>query len=65
MEEIKKLKIILKKYDISLERTAREIGVSFQTVWNWIQEKHIPSQLALARLRKFIKKYENHDPLTG
>jgi len=64
MEEIKKLKIILKKYDISLEAAAREMGISFQTIWKWMNGKHKPSKLALVQLRKFIKKYENHDPLT-
>ena len=65
MEEIKKLKIILKKYDISLEKAAREMGISFQTIWKWMNGKHGPSELALIQLRKFIKKYENHVPLTG
>lgn len=65
MNEIKKLKIILRKYDISLEKAAREMFVSFQTIWSWMNGKHEPSELALIQLRKFIKKYENHDPLTG
>ncbi|GAH41092.1 unnamed protein product [marine sediment metagenome] len=64
MEEIKKLIIILKTQDISLERAAREIKVSFQTIWNWIDAKHDPSELALIQLRKFIKKHEKHEPLT-
>jgi len=64
MEEIKKLIIILKTQDISLEKAAREIKVSFQTIWNWIDAKHDPSELALIQLRKFIKKYEKHEPLT-
>lgn len=64
MEEIKQLIIILKKDNISLEKAAREIGVSFQTVWKWIEAKHIPSPLSLAQLRKFIKKHENPKPLT-
>jgi len=64
MEEIKKLIIILKT-QISLEQAAREIDVSFQTVWTWIEAKHIPSRLALKQLRKFIKKHENPKPLTG
>lgn len=65
MEEIKKLIIILKKQDISLEKAAREMGISFQTVWKWIEAKHTPSELALIQLRKFIKKHENPKPLTG
>ena len=65
MEEIKKLIIILKKQNISLEKAAREMGVSFQTVWKWIEAKHVPSELALVQLRKFIKRHEKHEPLTG
>jgi len=65
MEEIKKLIIILKEQDISLEDAAREMGISFQTVWRWIEARHIPSKLALKELRKFIKKHGNHKPLTG
>ena len=64
MEEIKKLIIILKTQNISLEKAAREMGLSFQTVWKWIEAKHVPSQLALVQLQKFIKKHENPEPLT-
>jgi len=64
MEEIKKLIIILKKQNISLEEAAREMGISFQTVWRWIKAKHIPSKLALKQLKKFIKKHENPESLT-
>jgi len=65
MEEIKKLIIILKEQNISLEKAAAEMGITFQTVWKWIEAKHIPSPLALFQLRKFIKKHENPKPLTG
>jgi len=65
MEEIKNLIIILKTQNISLEIAAREIGVSFQTLWNWINAKHEPSELALKQLKKFIKKHGNHKPLKG
>ncbi len=63
MEEIKKLIIILKTQNISLEKAAGEIGVSFQTIWRWIDARHNPSQLALKQLKKFVKKYE--DSRTG
>ena len=59
MEEIKQLIIILKKQNISLEKAAGEIGISFQTIWNWIDAKHEPSKLALVQLKKFIKKHED------
>jgi len=65
MEEIKNLIIILKKDNISLEDAAREMGISFQTVWRWIEARHIPSKLALVQLRKFIKKHGNDKLLTG
>lgn len=64
MEEIEKLKKILKEHDISLEEAARAMGISFQTIWKWMNGKHIPSKLALVQLRKFIKKYEKPEPLT-
>jgi len=65
MQEIKKLIIILKTQNISLEKAAGEMGITFQTVWKWIDAKHDPSPLSLAQLRKFIKKHENPKPLTG
>jgi len=64
-EEVKKLIFILKTEKISLEQAAREIDVSLQTVWTWIDAKHFPSRLALIQLRKFIKKHGNPDPLTA
>ena len=64
MEEIKKLIIILKKQNMTLEKASKEMGCTFQTVWNWIEAKHIPSELALIQLRKFIKKHEKYEPLT-
>ena len=65
MEEIRQLITILKTKNISLEKAAREMHLSFQTVWKWIQAKHEPSELALIQLRKFIKKHESPKPLTG
>lgn len=59
MEEIKQLIIILKTQDIGLEKAAREMHISFQTVWRWIEAKHKPSELALIQLRKFIKRHED------
>jgi len=57
MEEIKKLITILKTQNIGLEKAAQEMGISFQTIWNWVQANHDPSPLALIQLRKFIKKH--------
>ena len=59
MEEIKQLIITLKTQNIGLERAAREMHISFQTIWRWIEAKHVPSQLALIQLRKFIKRHED------
>jgi len=59
MEEIKKLIIILKTQNIGLEKAAGEMGITFQTVWKWIEAKHVPSPLALIQLRKFIKRHED------
>jgi len=63
MKEIEKLKKIIKSENISLEKAARQIGVSFQTIFNWLNGKHSPSELALIQLRKFIKKYERYVPI--
>ena len=62
MEEIEKLRKILKKENISIEKAAHQIGVSFPTVFHWLNGKHRPSELALIQLRKFIKKYERYVP---
>jgi len=59
MEEVKNLIIILKIQNIGIEKAAAEMGITFQTVWKWIDAKHKPSQLALIQLRKFIKKHED------
>jgi len=63
MKEIEKLKKILKKENISIEKAAHQMGVSFATVWAWLSGKHKPSELALIQLRKFIKKYERYVPI--
>ena len=63
MKEIEKLKKILEKEDMSIEKAARQIGVSFQTTFNWLVGKHQPSELALIQLRKFIKKHERYVPI--
>ena len=63
MKEIEKLKKILKKENISIEKAAHQMGVSFATVWAWLSGKHSPSDLALIQLRKFIKKYELYVPI--
>ena len=63
MKEIEKLKKILKEENISIEKAARQIGVSFQTAFNWLNGKHRPSELALTQLRKFIKKHERYVPI--
>ena len=62
MKEIEKLKKILKDQNITFEDAAHEIGVTFQTVWKWMNGVHKPSKLALAQLRKFIKKHERYVP---
>jgi DNA-binding transcriptional regulator YiaG len=61
MDEIEKLKFVLKKYNLSIENSSKEIGVTFRTMLNWLQKKHSPRGLSLSQLRKFIKKYENQN----
>ncbi|MCK4792079.1 MAG: helix-turn-helix transcriptional regulator [Desulfobacteraceae bacterium] len=54
----------MKERSFSYEAVARALNVSFQTVYRWLSGGYKPSNLALIQLRKFIKKYENHGPLT-
>lgn len=64
IEEIEKLRQIMKEKGLTYEDTSRSLHVSFQTVYRWLVEGRKPSKLALWQIRRFIKKHENLDPLT-
>ena len=39
----------------AMEWLAREIGVSYNTIWRWMNEKCEPSLMAQDRIRKFLQ----------
>ena len=56
MKEIDELIELKKIKNISYEKIAAQIGVSYQTVLRWMKKKNVPSDLALIQIRKFIGK---------
>lgn len=56
IEEIEKLRQIMKEKDLSYEDISRSLHVSFQTVYRWLNKKRKPSKMALFLIRRFIKK---------
>lgn len=59
MQEIETLIKLKIDKNLSYEKLARQIGVSFQTVLRWINKGDKPSDLALAQIRRFIKENED------
>jgi len=59
MEEIKVLKIIMKRHGLSQEKVARELGISSRTVFRWLHKKNEPSELALIQIERLIEKYKD------
>lgn len=43
------------EYNVSMEKTARAIGVSYQTVYRWEKGKVIPSPEGFLGLSKYFK----------
>ena len=58
MQELERLREIMKEEKLSYEKTARILGVSLGTVFRWICNKSKPSDLALIQIRKFIDEYK-------
>lgn len=59
MQEIERLREIMKKEGLSHEKLARILGVSLGTVVRWFQSKNKPSDLALIQIKKFIDEHRN------
>ena len=59
IEEIEKLRQIMKEKNLSYEDISSSLHVSFQTVYRWLSEKAKPSKMALFLIRRFIKKHES------
>jgi len=62
MQELERLREIIKEEKISYEKTARILGVSLGTVARWLHNKSKPSDLALIQIRKFIGESKKTDP---
>jgi len=58
MQELERLREIMKEEKLSNEKTARILGVSLATVARWFHNKSKPSDLALIQIRKFISEYK-------
>jgi len=58
MQELERLREIIKEEKMSYEKTARILGVSLGTVARWFHNKSKPSDLALIQIRKFINEYK-------
>ena len=58
MQELERLREIMKEEELSYEKTARILGVSLGTVMRWFQNKSKPSDLALIQIRKFINEHK-------
>jgi transcriptional regulator with XRE-family HTH domain len=52
------LKEILQRNELTQEQTAREVGVSNMTLWNWANGRSIPTGENLARLLDFLRLRE-------
>jgi len=59
MQEIERLKEVMKKKGLSHEKLAHILGVSLGTVVRWLQNKSKPSDLALIQIKKFIDEHRN------
>jgi transcriptional regulator with XRE-family HTH domain len=56
MTDIKILKQIRKRHSLSLEAIAREMGLSYRTIFRWIHGESLPSPMARQRLAEYIKR---------
>jgi len=55
MKEIKELKGYKDKQNISYEKLAHEIGVSYRTLFRWINRENQPSDMGLKMIRNFLE----------
>jgi transcriptional regulator with XRE-family HTH domain len=56
MDGIKELKKIRKERGLSYERMARELGVSWRTLYRWIQNENAPSLLATEKIAAYLSE---------
>ena len=56
MSELKQLQQIKKQQNISYEKLAQKIGISYRTLFRWLSKKNKPSDMGLEMIKKFLKK---------
>lgn len=54
MKEVTELKRIMKERKLSLEKVARELGISSRTVFRWLHGESKPTGVSLDLLEKFV-----------
>lgn len=55
MKEIKKLEEYKDKQNISYEKLAHKIGVSYRTLFRWLNGTNRPSDMGLKMIRDFLE----------
>lgn len=58
IQEIEELKSIMEKEGLSQEKVARELQVSVFSVSRWLAYKNRPIDMAMIRIREFIKNHK-------
>ena len=53
------IKELRKRLDLSQERLAMQLGVSFQTISRWERKKATPSLLGLKQVKDFVRNLGN------
>ena len=59
MKEVAELKKIMKEHGLSLEKVARELGISSRTVFRWIHSENKPTGVYLIMLEKFVRNKDS------
>lgn len=61
--EIKKLKSFKKRSGWSYQKISVHMGIHSQTIYFWLAGKYQPSDLALEKLRAFLRSYAFNDDI--
>jgi len=56
LNELEQLRQVKEQKKISYEKLAHEIGVSFRTLYRWLNGDNNPSDMGLRVIREFLKK---------
>ena len=61
IEEVTLLKEFMKEHEVGMEYVAREMGISSRTVFRWLHGQSEPGELALRRLRNYMRVWGIED----